>query len=138
MPDGDEPADWWIADGRLSAEPVDDARELPGAFVAPGLVDAPGPLPFETPDRLGLARGTPELIAAHLDLHRRAGVLAVRDAGSLPGVALEPETATGVRVVACGPFLPPPGLFLAHLYEPTPPEEAVDTARRRIRDGTPW
>jgi cytosine/adenosine deaminase-related metal-dependent hydrolase len=40
LPDGAEPADWWVAGGRLSAEPVADARELPGAFVAPGLVDA--------------------------------------------------------------------------------------------------
>jgi len=138
LPDGGKATDLWIADGRLADAPVDGARDLPGAFVAPGLVDAHVHLTFETRDRLGLERGSPELIAAHLDLHRRAGVLAVRDAGSLPGVALEPETATGVRVVACGPFLAPPGLFLAHLYEPTPPEEAVDTARRRIRDGTPW
>ncbi|MEA2324783.1 MAG: hypothetical protein QOD81_4633, partial [Solirubrobacteraceae bacterium] len=25
LPDGDEPVDWWIADGRLSARPVDGA-----------------------------------------------------------------------------------------------------------------
>jgi imidazolonepropionase-like amidohydrolase len=138
LPDGDEPADWWIAGGRLSAEPVDDARELPGAFVAPGLVDAHVHLTFEARDRLGLERGTPELIAAQLDLHRRAGVLAVRDAGSLPGVALEPEPGGGGRVVGCGPFLAPPDLFLAHLYEPTPPEAAVDAARERVRRGWPW
>jgi hypothetical protein len=115
LPDGGEPADWWIADGRLSAEPVADARELPGAFVAPGLVDAHIHLTFETRDRLGLARGTPELIAAHLDLQRRAGVLAVRDAGSLPGVALDPEPDGGGAVVATGPFLALPDFFLPQL-----------------------
>jgi imidazolonepropionase-like amidohydrolase len=40
LPDGEQPVDWWIADGRLSAKPVDGARELPGGWVAPGLVDA--------------------------------------------------------------------------------------------------
>jgi imidazolonepropionase-like amidohydrolase len=138
LPDGGEPADWWVAGGKLSADPVDDARELPGAFVAPGLVDAHVHLTFEARDRLGLERGTPELIAAHLDIHRRAGVLAVRDAGSLPGVALEPAAGDGVRVIGCGPFLAPPDLFLAHLYDPTPPERAVEAARERVRGGWPW
>lgn len=138
VPDGGEPRDWWIAGGRLSAEPVDAAQELPGRFIAPGLVDAHVHLTFEARDRLGLERGSPKLVAAHLDLQRRAGVLAVRDAGSLPGVALDPEPPEGGRVVGCGPFLAPPGLFLAHLYEGTPPEEAVDAARERVANGWPW
>ncbi|MEA2385457.1 MAG: hypothetical protein QOH72_5428 [Solirubrobacteraceae bacterium] len=138
LPDGHEPADWWIAGGRLSADPVDGARDLSGDWVAPGLVDAHAHLTFEARERLGLERGSPELIAAHLDLHRRAGVLAVRDAGSLPGVALDPAPADGARVIGCGPFLAPPDLFLAHLYDPTPPEDAVAAARARVREGWPW
>jgi imidazolonepropionase-like amidohydrolase len=138
LPDGDEPADWWIAGGRLSAEPVDGARDLPGGWVAPGLVDAHAHLTFEARDRLGLERGSPELIAAHLDLHRRAGVLAVRDAGSLPGVGLASQPDGGGRVVGCGPFLAPPDFFLGHLYEGTPPEDAVAAARARVRAGWPW
>jgi len=138
LPDGGGPADLWIAGGVIADAPLDGARDLPGAFVAPGLVDAHVHLTFEARDRLGLERGSPELVAAQLDLHRRAGVLAVRDAGSLPGVALDPRPAEGGRVFGCGPFLAPPDLFLAHLYEPTPPERAVDAARQRIRDGWPW
>jgi imidazolonepropionase-like amidohydrolase len=138
LPDGDEPTEWWVIGGRLSAEPVDDARELPGAFVAPGLVDAHAHLTFETHDRLGLERGSPELIAAHLALHRGAGVLAVRDVGSLPGVAVDPEPDGGGRVIGCGPFLAPPDFFLAHLYDGTPPEDAVDAARARVLAGWPW
>lgn len=30
LPDGGPPVEWWIAAGQLSAEPVGDARELPG------------------------------------------------------------------------------------------------------------
>jgi imidazolonepropionase-like amidohydrolase len=138
VPHGGEPTDLWIADGRVTGAPVDGARDLPGAFVAPGLVDAHVHLTFEARDRLGLERGSPELIDAHLALHRRAGVLAVRDAGSLPGVALDREPEGGGRVVGCGPFLAPPDFFLAHLYEGTPPEEAVDAARARVRAGWPW
>jgi imidazolonepropionase-like amidohydrolase len=138
LPDGTEPTDLWVAGGRLSSEPVGGARELPGAFVAPGLVDAHAHLTFEARDRLGLERGSPELIAAHLDLHRRAGVLTVRDVGALPGVALDPEPDGGGRVVACGPFLAPPDFYLRHLYEGTPPQEAVAAARALVHDGAPW
>ena len=138
LPDGEQPADWWIAGGRLSASAVDGARELPGGWVAPGLVDAHVHVTFETRDRLGLQRGTPELIEAQLDLQRRAGVLAVRDVGSLPGVALPAQSSAGVRVIAAGPLLAPPDFFLAHLYEGTPPERAVVAARRHVRDGWPW
>jgi imidazolonepropionase-like amidohydrolase len=138
LPDGTEPIDLWVAGGRLSSEPADGAAELPGAFVAPGLVDAHAHLTFEARDRLGLKRGSAELIAAHLDLHRRAGVLAVRDVGTLPGVNLDPEPDGGGRVVACGPFLAPPDFYLRHLYEGTPAEEAVAVARARARDGGAW
>src|SRR3954466_12816249 len=98
MAGGGGPAAGGGGGGGPSAEPVADARELPGAFAAPGLVDAHVHLTFETHDRLGLDRGTPELIAAPLDLRRRAGVLAVRDVGSLPGVALDPAPDGGGRV----------------------------------------
>jgi imidazolonepropionase-like amidohydrolase len=52
-------------------------------------------------------------------------VLAVRDAGSLPGAVLPDE------VIACGPFIAPPDFFLPHLYEGTAPEDAVAVARAR-------
>jgi imidazolonepropionase-like amidohydrolase len=100
--------------------------------VAPGLVDAHVHLTFETSTRLGLPRGSAELVAAHLEQHRRAGVLAVRDAGSLPGVGVP------AGVIGCGPFLAPPDFFLPHLYEGTEPDRAVDAARERVRSGWPW
>jgi imidazolonepropionase-like amidohydrolase len=138
LPDGDAPVDWWIADGRLSARPVDGAAELPGTWVAPGLVDAHVHLTFEARERLGLERGSPDLIDAHLRLHRRAGVLAVRDAGSLPSLGPLAGRREGVEMTACGPFLAPPGLFLDHLYDGTPPAHAVDAARARVHGGWAW
>jgi imidazolonepropionase-like amidohydrolase len=100
--------------------------------VAPGLVDAHVHLTFEARPQLGLERGSAELVAAHRDQQRRAGVLAVRDAGSLPGASL-PD-----GVIGCGPFLAPPDFFLPHLYEGTAPDDAVAAARERIRAGWPW
>jgi imidazolonepropionase-like amidohydrolase len=140
LPGGDEPVEWTIADGRVHARPgPPDVPELPGGWVAPGLVDAHAHLTFEARDRLGLPRGSDELVAAHLALHRRAGVLAVRDAGSLPGVALPfGRAGGGVRIVGCGPFLAPPDFYLGHLYEGTPTERAVEAARERVRAGWPW
>jgi imidazolonepropionase-like amidohydrolase len=124
--------DLWVAAGRFVDGPLEDAEELPGAFVAPGLVDAHAHLTFEARPQLGLERGSAELVAAHLEQHRRAGELAVRDAGSVPGAVLPGE------VIACGPFLAPPDFFLAHLYEGTPAEHAVAAARERVREGGPW
>ena len=136
--DGVEPEDWWVLDGLLTREPVAGARELPGSWFTLGLVDAHAHLTFEARDRLGLRRGSQELIGAHLDLQRRAGVLAVRDAGALPGVGLDREPASGGRVIACGPFLVPPDFFRAHLVDPVAPEAAVAAARARIRSGGDW
>jgi hypothetical protein len=138
LPHGGEPLDWWIADGRLSSQPIEGAAELPGGWVAPGLVDAHAHLTFEARDRLGLPRGSHELVAAHLAEQRRAGVLAVRDAGSLPGVELPEHPAQGGRVIACGPLLAPPDFFLSHLYEGTEPCDAVDWARQRVQAGAEW
>ena len=138
LPDGDEPADWWVIDGRLTCSPVAGAESLPGGWVAPGLVDAHVHLTFEAHDRLGLERGSPELVAAHLALQRDAGVLVVRDAGSLPGVALAAEPDGGGHVIACGPFLAPPDFFLGHLYDGTAAADAVQAARAHVRAGWPW
>jgi imidazolonepropionase-like amidohydrolase len=130
LPDGSEPVDLWVANGRFVSGPLEDAEELPGAFVAPGLVDAHAHLTFEARTRLGLQGA--ELVAAHLAQHRARGVLAVRDAGSLPGVEL-PES-----VIGCGPFLAPPDFFIPNLYDGTAPEDAVDAARARVQAGWPW
>ena len=138
VPGDGEPVDWWVADGRLCAEPVPGARELPGGWVAPGLVDAHAHLTFDARGRLGLPGGSAELIAAQLALHRDAGVLAVRDAGSLPHVPVPDGAGTGVRVLGCGPFLAPPDFFIAALYEGTPASAAVEAARARARSGTRW
>src|SRR4051794_12749901 len=109
VPDG-APVEWWVDGARMSSSPVEGARPLPGAFVVErGLVDAHVHLSFEPHDVFGLRPG-PELIAAGLTAQRRAGVLALRDAGSVDGIAPGDLAAVeGVAVAGCGPFLAPAG-----------------------------
>jgi imidazolonepropionase-like amidohydrolase len=81
LPDG-EPVEWWIVDGTLSAEPVDDAETVFGAdgyagWIVPGLVDAHC--------HVGLGEhGAVELDEAieQAATEREAGALLLRDAGS--------------------------------------------------------
>jgi imidazolonepropionase-like amidohydrolase len=130
------PADWWVADGRLTTTPQENATDLPGAYVTPGLVDAHVHLTFEPRARLGLPSGTEQLVAAQLEEHAQRGVLTVRDAGSLPGIERTQLERDGL--IGCGPFLAPPGFFIPHLYEGTPAAEAAQAAAHRVRSGWRW
>ncbi len=81
LPDG-EPVEWWIVDGRLSAEAVAGAETVFGAdgdggWILPGLVDAHC--------HVGLgAAGAIELeeAVAQAETEREVGALLLRDAGS--------------------------------------------------------
>ena len=73
-----EPAEWWIVDGTLSAEPVKDAETVfDGGWIVPGLVDAHC--------HVGLGQhGAVELdeAIAQAETERDVGALLLRDAGS--------------------------------------------------------
>jgi imidazolonepropionase-like amidohydrolase len=139
VPDG-APVEWWVAGGRLSAEPVEGARDVPGRWVAEGgLVDAHVHLGFEPHTVFGLRAGARELVDAGLRAHREAGELRVRDAGSLPGTTPDDmRSGEGVALAGCGPFLAPAGHFMPHLHEPASASEAPERAARQIRSGWPW
>jgi imidazolonepropionase-like amidohydrolase len=124
----------------LSANPVDGAHEVPGAWVVEGgLVDAHAHLTFEPHEVFGLPRGSRALVDAGLRAHAGVGELGVRDAGSLPGLGpRDLRSRDGVALAGCGPFLAPAGHFMAHLHEPVAAGEAPDAAAARIRDGWAW
>jgi len=77
LPD-EEPVEWWIVDGTLSAEPVGDADTVfDGGWILPGLVDAHC--------HVGLgAHGATDLdeAIAQAETERDVGALLLRDAGS--------------------------------------------------------
>ena len=77
LPD-EEPVEWWIVDGTLSAEPVGDADTVfDGGWILPGLVDAHC--------HVGLGvHGATDLdeAIAQAETERDVGALLLRDAGS--------------------------------------------------------
>jgi imidazolonepropionase-like amidohydrolase len=77
LPD-EEPVEWWIVDGTLSAEPVSDADTVfDGGWIVPGLVDAHC--------HVGLGEDGPvDLDGAigQAETERDAGALLLRDCGS--------------------------------------------------------
>ena len=82
LPDGDTVDAGVAADGSWTAAPPADAEPLPGRFVLPGLVDSHVHLSLDS-GRKGLPAGSAELIAANRRDHLAAGVLVVRDIGTV-------------------------------------------------------
>src|SRR5215213_1307831 len=116
VPDG-APVEWWVdAEGRLCADPVDGAQDVPGEWVVEhGLVDSHVHLTFEPHDQFGLPPGR-ALVEAGLRAHLDAGELYVRDVGTVTGAQpgdLAP--GNGVTVVGAGPFIAPEGGFRRRL-----------------------
>ncbi|MGH9222606.1 MAG: amidohydrolase family protein, partial [Acidimicrobiales bacterium] len=103
-------------------DPSNGVEELPGGWVLPGLVDAHVHLAFDM-SGLGLRRASRDLVLANLALHRRAGVLLVRDVGAPPGVRLK-----GPHVISAGRFLAPAGGYTEGIYDPVPSDGLEDAA----------
>jgi imidazolonepropionase-like amidohydrolase len=135
LPDGHDRVDMWVERGRLALSPPGDGHDadrLPGAFVLPGLVDAHAHLSFPmspTP----LAPGSTDLIAANVEVNRRAGVLLMRDVGALPGVRVR-----GTGVIAAGRFLAPAGGYTPGVYRPVPSEQLAEAASAELAAGDGW
>jgi len=139
LPDG-EATDLWIADGRLSAAPVDGAEILPGRFALPGMVDAhahvsvDGSRPAEGYRPLDVADATANLAALG-----RQGVLLVRDLGAPRSVTLDIRPLRGMpRVQAAGRVFAPSGRFFPALHEPVTPESLVEAALVEVARGARW
>lgn len=137
LPDGERVEDWWVRDGILHDEPVPGAVDLPGGWVLPGLVDAHVHLTLDL-GGTGLPNGSEALIAANCRAQRAAGVLAVRDAGVVPGVRLDPAPSGGPRVISSGLLFAPEGRFHAHLHDGMPAERLVAAALDEVASGLTW
>jgi imidazolonepropionase-like amidohydrolase len=103
LPDG-APAQWWIADGLLSAEPVADAETVwDGGWIMPGLVDAHC--------HVGLGAGGPVTLDEALgqaETEREAGALLLRDAGSPVDTRSFDEREDLPRIIRAGRHLARP------------------------------
>ncbi len=134
LPDGDQPRDLWIVDGRLTFQPQDGAEPLApaGGYVLPGPVDCHAHLTLDAGKR-GLPLGSRELVAANRRDQLAAGVLFVRDIGAASDATLALPADDGLpRVQPAGRFLAPlrGGVTVAPATgPPAPASEATASIR---------
>ena len=130
--------DVYVADGRISFEPVAGATTLATDVVlVPGLVDVHAHLSLASPagDRAPSAERTRASALAHL----AAGVLALREPGS-PDHASEglgPDQRLP-RITTAGRFLAPPGRYFPGLAREVTDEGLPDAALEELAAGGGW
>jgi imidazolonepropionase-like amidohydrolase len=130
LPD-EEPVEWWIVDGTLSADPVPGAATVfDGGWILPGLVDAHCHVgwgehgPAELDEAIGQA-----------ETERNAGALLLRDCGSPIDTRSLDDHADLPRIVRAGRHLAKPkrysrGIAIELDAESQLPEAAAAQARR--------
>ncbi|HEX8026438.1 MAG TPA: amidohydrolase family protein [Candidatus Limnocylindrales bacterium] len=133
LPDGDR-RPLWIRDGRLTAEPIDHAAQLPGRFALPGLVDAHAHVTLLGHEPGGAIGGVRNLLEL-----RGQGVLLVRDVGAPQSATLDlephPELPT---LIAAGSWHAPEGRFFPAFHVPVPTEVLVPSALTELARGAKW
>ena len=138
LPYGNVYEDWWVTpEGRVSDQPIASAVEVSGNYVMSGMVDAHLHLTMG----FGLfnhSDASPEVIAANVNAKLHQGVLAVRDAGTLPGSKIDPTQFKQVRVITCGDIYAPPNGCFPGIYIPTETDTLIEKALDAIANGTKW
>ena len=134
LPDG-EPVEWWIVNGRLSAEPVAGAETVfDGGWVLPGLVDAHchvglgehGEIPMD------------ETIA-QAETERAVGALLLRDAGSPTDTRGFDDRADMPRIIRAGRHLARPKRYQRGFAIELEDEwQLPDAVARQARWGDGW
>lgn len=138
LPDGAEPQDWWIADGRRRDTAVPEAVDLPGRWLLPGgLVDAHVHLTMNFGRVMPFADGSDGLMRANAGAQLKRGVLALRDAGGAWGGVPE-ETAEGPRLQRAGSLMAPEGRGYPNVCRAVAPDALVDAALEELGQGAQW
>jgi len=130
----EEEREAWIVDGRLSFDPVSDARTIAdGGWILPGFVDAHCHIGVTTE---GWADPETQVEQALLD--RDAGALLLRDAGA-------PVDNTGVqrradlpRLVRAGRHIARPRRYIRDLGVEVEPQDLVAEVQRQAARGDGW
>jgi imidazolonepropionase-like amidohydrolase len=132
LPDG-ERRDLYVAEGRVTYQPVTDAEMIDGGWVVPGLVDAHchvgldahGPVTDEVSERQALA-------------DRDAGALLLRDAGSAADTRWVDQRADLPRLIRAGRHLARPRRYLRNYAHEIEPEQLPDYVAREADRGDGW
>jgi len=139
LPDGDEPMDLWVHDGRFTFTPVTGAEELgrPGMFALPGLADCHAHVSLDMAEQV-LPPGALGLIESNLRAHLASGTLLVRDPGSPDGSSAAWQGRPGLpRLQAAGRFLAPEGRYVA-FGQWTAPGQLAASAAAHVASGARW
>jgi len=112
LPD-EQPVEWWIVDGRLSAEPVRGAETVFGAdgvdgWIVPGLVDAHCHVGLGTHGAVELDEAI-----AQAETERRVGALLLRDCGSPTDTRSLDDRADLPRIIRAGRHVARPKRYIA-------------------------
>ncbi|MDV3127218.1 amidohydrolase family protein [Mycobacterium sp. 21AC1] len=134
LPDG-EPTQWWIVNGKLSAEPVAGAETVfDGGWIIPGLVDA------HCHVGLGPAGAvTVEEAVGQAETERDAGALLLRDAGSPVDTRSFDEREDLPRIIRAGRHLARPKRYTPGLPIDIEDESQLpDAVAEQARWGDGW
>lgn len=134
LPDG-EPVQWWVFDGRLSAEPMAGAQTVwDGGWILPGLVDA------HCHVGLGPQGEIPrEEAVAQAETERDAGALLLRDAGSPTDTRSFDDHADLPRIIRAGRHLARPKRYQrGFAIELTDERQLPDAIAEQARRGDGW
>ena len=130
LPD-EQPVEWWVVDGTLSAEPVSGADTVfDGGWILPGLVDAHCHVGFDVHGPIDLNQAI-----AQAEVERDVGALLLRDCGSPIDTRSLDDHADLPRIIRAGAHLARPkryrsGLSLELEDESQLPDAVAEQARR--------
>lgn len=134
LPDG-EPAQWWIVDGKLSAEPLAYAETVfDGGWIMPGLVDAHCHVGIGPGGAVDLDEAVRQA-----ETERDAGALLLRDCGSPIDTRSLDARADLPRIIRAGRHLARPKRYLPGLPIDVDDESQLPAAvAEQARRGDGW
>ena len=130
----EEPQDFWVVDGRLTAEPIAGARTLArDAYVIPGLVDAHCHIGLGVEGAVSVEETRRQ---AQADL--AAGTMLIRDAGSPSDTRWVQHDEALPKLIRAGRHVARTRRYIRHLAVEVEPEVLVEQIRHEARDGDGW
>ena len=130
----EEPRDFWVVDGRLTAEPIAGARTLArDAYVIPGLVDAHCHIGLGVEGAVSVEETRRQ---AQADL--AAGTMLIRDAGSPSDTRWVQHDEALPKLIRAGRHVARTRRYIRHLAVEVEPEALVEQIRHEGRDGDGW
>ncbi len=132
LPDG-EHRDLYVVDGRVTYEPVHDARHVGSGWILPGLVDAHCHIGLDqhgaVPDDVAEAQALAD---------RDAGTLLARDAGSPADTRWMDERDDLPRIIRAGRHLARPRRYIRNYAHEIEPDELAAYVAREAQRGDGW